>query len=517
MLLAGPGYANPNTDPAEGFPIEIGLRSADRKRIEWTPLGAYKEAQFGWHWHLPGEFAFDLKPNHPLVPALSSLRRKAFHVRTYHNGLPWTGRLMAGNIAGRPGRETVRFTGVDYKYWLLRWYAWVNPMFPPEIQIGLTGKQDIIAGDFDFCCKYYLARNMTRLNRPVFASLPLHQDYGDLPDLDDIETFDDLFDIVNNALESVVIMSARFTQGDELFRLNRDRLDIGLSMDLWDGTGESPPVFNTSSLAQLQSVLDYTSDNFLNFLNPGNILGLADPSQWGKADRACYVFDTRGKRDMRKIQWRTDGGQIEHYERDFTHCDAVRAIVGGKAPEIVNQAIEWAANFAIQLLINLIAPGLGLGFVVGDLFDDVFFAYQVFWDGDTENEIGRDDAFAEVFADNTAAWSMDSYAIGHGALKEHGGTDALKLDIDSTSGPYHFGADIPEGGRYNTGDVHTCYDRGNTVERHISAVTVTDKRDGRMVETPTLGEDKRLRGQWDRLIANMQGFAGATRGIANSV
>lgn len=512
-----PGYANPNTEPVEAFDIEIGLRSTDRKRIEWTPLGAYKTAEFGWHWYLPGSFNFELKPDHPLVPTLSGLRRKAFHVRTHYNGLPFTGRLMGCNVKGKPGRENIRFSGFDYKYWNTRWLAWVNPLFPPEFQLALTGKQDIMAGEPDFVFKYFGAKNWTRLHRPIYAALPLHKVTPDLPDLADIDTFDELLSLGNTLLENLVVAMARFTQGDELFKSHRDRLDIGYRMDLWDGIGEPPNVFCTETLSQLQSVIDMTSDNFLNFANLGNVLNLADPDSWGKADRACYVFDTRAKRDRRKVQWRTDGGQIEEYERDVTHTDATRAIVGGKAPEIVNQVIEWAANFAIQLLINALAPGLGLGVVVGDLFDDIFFAYQQFYDGELEDEIGIDDAFAEIFADNTAAWSMDSYAIGHGALKEHAGSDGLKLTIDSTTGNNQFGADDGSGRRYDVGDIHTFYDRGNTVEEYISSVTVSDKRDGRMVETPTLGEDKRLRGQWERLVSNIQGLAGTSRGFANSV
>lgn len=517
MSLFLPGYAAPNTSPVEAFSIELGQRTSDRKRIEWTPLGAYKEAEFQWHWYLPGAFHFDLQPDHRLIPYMRLLRRKAIHVRTYHNGIPFYGRLMAGNINGRPGRENVRFSGFDYKILLTRWLAWVNPFFPPEFQLALTGKQDIMAGDPDFVFKYFASKNWARLHRPIYSALPLHQVYGDLPDLEGIATLDDLLSIINDAIENLVILSARFTQGDELFKLNRSRLDFGYKMDLWDGTGTPPACFNTETLSQLLSVIDATSDNFLNFLNPGNYLGLADPASWGKADRACYIFDTRAKRDMRKIQWRTDGGQIEHWENDFSHADACRAIVGGKAPEILNQVIEWAANFAIQLLINALAPGLGLGVVVGDLFDDIFFAFQQFFDGDLEDEIGIDDAMAEIFADNTSAWSLDSYSIAHGALKDHSGSDAIKLTIDATGTGYHFGADDGSGTRYDVGDTHTFYDRGNTVEQYISAVTVSDKRDGRMVETPTLGEDTRLQGNFDRMIANVQSLAGSIRGIANSV
>lgn len=521
-----PGYANPVTDPEQPIPWDIGLRSSDRKTIEWTPLGNYVRTDFQYHWYQPGKFSFNLQPNHPLIPQLSQLRYKAFHVRigrnspedAYgYNGLPFSGRIMGGNIAGRPGRETVKFSGLDYKYWLQRWLAWVNPQFPPEIQIGLTGKQDIMAGEPDFVFKYFLAKNFIRLHRPVYAALPLHKVTADLPDLEDIATLEDLINLGNDLLENFVILSARFTQGDELYTLTRKRLDIGFRMDLWDGTGTPPTCFNTESLSQLQSVIDATSDNFLNFLNPGNYLGLADPDSWGKADRAAYIFDTRAHRDMRKIQWRTDGGQIDSYETDFTHVDAVRAIVGGKAPEILNQAIEWAANFAIQLLINLLAPGLGLGFVVGDLFDNIFFAYQQFFDEDAEDAIGIDDAFAEVFADNTAAWSLDSYAVGHESLKEHGGPAALKLSVDATGTGYHCGADDGSGTRYDVGDVHTFYDRGNVQEQSVTSVTVSDSRDGRRVETPAFGEDERLSGAWDRLIGNIQGFAGTTRAIANTV
>ncbi|MFH5231882.1 hypothetical protein [Antrihabitans spumae] len=519
-----PGYARPNATQVEGFPIELGQRNGSV--IEWTPLGAYKSCEVDWHWFQPGNIQLELKPDHRLIPYMRP-RRKAIHVRIGrgadgligYNGIPWTGRLMTRNIAGRPGRENCTFGGVDYKFWLQRWLAWVNPQFPPEVQVGLTGKQDVMAGEPDFVLKYFLAKNFIRLNKPVFAKLPLHQVGDDLPDLDDIDTLDDLLNLINTAIENMTIISARFTQGDELYKLTRDRLDFGYSMDLWDGTGTPPHVFNTSSLAQLQSVLDVTSDNFLNFLNPDNYLGLADPASWGVMPRAGYVFDTRKKRDRRKIQWRTDGGQIEHYVADESHADATRVIVGGKAPEILNQVIEWAANFAIQLLLAAIAPGLGLGFVVGDLFDNIFFAYQQFWDDDLEDEIGYDDAFAEVFGDNTAAWSLDSYQVGQGKLKEHSGSEELELTTVA-GGPdgrgYRFGADDGSGKRYDVGDIHTFYDRGNVQEQYVSGVRVSDHRDGRMVETPKFGEDKRLRGAFDRLVGNISGLAATTRGIANT-
>lgn len=516
-MINAPGYARPTAAPVDGFDIELGKRNGTK--IEWTPLGSYKAAEFGWHFFDPANFQIDLKPDHHLIPELTGLRRKAIHVRTFRNGIPYTGRLMQRRLTGKPGKESVSLTGFDYKFQLQRATAWVNPLFPPEIQVGLTGKQDIMAGEPDFLCKYFGSKNWTRLDKPIYGALPLHQVGEDLPDLDDIATLDDLLELVNTAVGNVAVVSARFTQLDELFKLTRNRFEFGYKMELWDGTGTPPHVFNTSNLAQLQSVIDSTSDNFLNFLNPDNFLGLLDPDSWGKMDRAGYVFDTRKKRDMRKLQWRTDGGQILNVDMSEDHADATRAIVGGKAPEILNQVIEWGANFAIQLLLNALAPGLGLGLVVGDLFDNIFFAYQQFYDEDLEDDIGKDDAFGEVFADNTAAWSAESYAVGQGALKDHSGGEAIALTVAS-GGPdgrgNSFGVDDNTGRRYDVGDIHTFHDRGTTVEQYVSSVTVKDSRDGRMVETPVLGEDKRVRGAWSNFIANMQGFAQTTRGIANS-
>ena len=90
-----PGYARPNTVSASGFPVEIGVRSSDRRTIDWRPLGSYQEAAFDWTWGLEAEQgAFTLHPTHPLNDVLSQCERKCFHVRTFYNVKPWTGRVM---------------------------------------------------------------------------------------------------------------------------------------------------------------------------------------------------------------------------------------------------------------------------------------------------------------------------------------------------------------------------------------------------------------------------------------
>ncbi|OZC80547.1 hypothetical protein CH274_15365 [Rhodococcus sp. 06-418-5] len=513
-----PGWARPNTVDVDILNIELGTRSGSI--IEWTPLGSYTQAEIMYHWYLPGTISFELKPGHRLIPRLRALRRRAIHIRVIRNGIPWTGRLMTHNTSGNPRNPTIRFTGVDYKFWLQRGLAWVNSMFPPEFQIGLTGKQDVMFGNPDFVLKYFGTKTWVRTRRPICAAMPLHTVTSDYPDLASFNSLDSLLDLVGNAIEELAVISMRFTQLNDGFSLTRDRLDFGWTLDLWDGVGPSPKVFNATTLSQLQSILDVTSDNFLNFTNPNNYLGLTDPSSWGRMPRAGYVFDTVAKQDKRQVQWSTDGTQVLDMNYDSSHATATRAVVGGKAPEILNQVIEWGANFAIQLLLNAIAPGLGLGLVVGDLFDNIFFAYQQFIDYDLEAEIGIDDAFADIFADNTAAYSLDAYATAQGALKEHSGSEAIELTVQSGGADgrgMSFGVDNGSGRRYQLGHIHTFYDQGTTIEQYISSVTVTDKRDGRILEKPILGEGNRIRGAYERLVVGQQSLVSYSRGNSNSV
>lgn len=512
----------PNTTYPVEFPIDIGKRN--NPVIDWTPLGSYLEASVQYTWGLePGALVFDVHPEHPInyrIPQ-GSIKRTCYHVRTFVNGRQWDGRIFDRVITGAPGRERFSYICVSNKYWLQRGYAWVNPLFPPEVQIALTGKQAIMWGPPDPVFKWFLGTNFVRLDKPVFMSLPLHYPpswgIGDHTNLADLSFFDDLFDIIFGASEELVALMARFTQFDDLFRQTVNRLEMGVDVTLWDGRGTSPQVFNTTSLGNLQSILDVTDDFFLDLSQLAGVSsGLFDL----ESDRACYVFDSKYKRDNRRVQWRTDApGQIESYTYKETHADAYKAIVGGKSPAIVNDLIEIGANLAIQLLINLIFPGLGLGVVVGDLFDDIFFAYQVFADDDVEDEIGEDDAWPEIFADNTAAWSIDSYAIGKTALHEHGGKESLIINASGGTPDgkgITFGADNGTARRFDVGDTMQFWDRGNIVEQYASTVTVTDKPGERLRTQLTLGEDKRVRGPWTRAILGLQGLGATSRGIANS-
>ncbi|WP_082870994.1 Gp37-like protein [Nocardia terpenica] len=505
----------PNSKTPPAFDIEIFNQDCTQSR----PLGPYMKARFGWFWDVPGTGTIIVKGDHPMAARLMACKRDVVPLRTYYNGIPWDGRVISAVMEGKPGEEIVTATCVSNLYWLLTVLAWVNPMLPPEVQIGLTGKQDIMFGPVDFVIKYFLAKNMIRLQKPVYAALPIQYDVPELPQLKDLNTLDDILKVINSFTEDLCVVNARFTRMDELIKMTTEHSGRGLSCNLWlPNDGPSPSVFNTDTLARLQNVLDLSGDNFFWFTNPDNVLGLADPDQWGKMQHAGYVFDTKVQRDRRWMQWRTDSGHIVNYKRGVSHPKAHDVVVGGKAPDFVNQVVEWGANLALQALLNFLVPGLDLGgLLVGDLFDDIFFTYQRFRDERLRADLGVH-GWGEAFVDNTTAWSLDSFAVGMNGLRQNGGGESLKLEVISggiDDRGFSFGVDDGSGRRFQVGDIMSFWDRGTVVEDYVSGVEVEDSRDEKCTEFVTIGDDDEMKDAWSQLIDRVSGLASFSRAIAN--
>ncbi len=201
-------------------------------------------------------------------------------------------------------------------------------------------------------------------------------------------------------------------------------------------------------------------------------------------------------------------------------------MIGGKAPEILNQVIEWGANFALQLILNAILPGLGLGNIIGDLFDNVFFAFQQFWDPELETDLGELGR-GEAFGDNTSAWSLDGFAVGLAALKAHSGSEAIRLTVvegGADGRGFTFGEDVEviDGvevhfeRRYKHGDIMTVWDDGVVIEKHVSNVKITEQEDGRMRTVTTFGDAITVGDGWERVLKKVQTIFGSIRAIANS-
>ena len=481
---------------------------------EWAePMGGYVSAEVEWHWNLPGQAVVEIKPDHRLLAYFVQCRRTVIPMRTYYNGEPWDGRLMNVRIQGKPGRERVTLTFVDNKYWLLTVLAWVNPHTPPEFQLALTGKQDLMFGPVDFVFKYFFLRNAIRLDIPCYMGKNL-RDHQDQPaQIIDIPNRETLASYANGV--DMVVCLARFTQLDDLYKQTLETGEVGIRNRLYvrDLDGPSPEVFRPNSPAIMKEIMDITSDNFFNFEDFNKV-------KYQIEENAGYVFDTLKKRDKREMVWTTSANLIE-YDRSITHATASRVIVGGQAPEVINQLVEFAIDMAIQTIVSLVARVLTLGIVqipnLGDLFDDIFFAFQEFVDPVLAQELGRH-GFKEAFGDNTNAWTIDGFQVGLATLKKHAGSDTIKFSVVSGRGTnFSFGADDDTGNRYNVGDVMSFYDRGTYVENMVTRVVVSDTRSGFMKESVTFGEDKDLKNGWLQVIDRLKEFSTLSKALATVV
>lgn len=490
-------------------------------------VGEYLYAKFGWHWNLPAMGVFKIKESHHLAPLVKTCRRKVIPITTEQNGIPWDGRIMDVEIDwDGNGEEIITVYCINNLFWIMTVLGWVNPQLPATVQIGLTGKQDIMFGPPDWVFKWFFARNAIRQNIPVYMQLPLRYDIPNLPNLEDLFDLEALLAYVNGI--DLVVLSSRFTQLDELFKQTVTTGEIGMTCDLVipTATNPGPMVFNTDSLATLQSILDITSDNFLDISKFPSLGSLVDTEM----HEPGYVFHTHKKRDRRWQVWSKQSGVIKSYKRKISHARGSRVVVGGQSPSMLNSIVEFAANLAIQAIAGALTTALGLpgvgAIAVGGLFDDIFFAFQEFVDAELAADLGRH-GFREGFADNTGAYSLDSFSVGLNRMRELAGDDSLTVTVQpNASIGLSFGADteIIEGvevdvsdRRYRHGDRISLHDGETYVETYISAVEVEDARDGRKIELVTLGDSSKQKDVWGQIFDKLKDGTALSRAMAVNI
>lgn len=506
--------------------MQIEVFGIDTDYQEKQYVGDYLYCKPTWAWNVPAAMVFKVTGDHYLVPTFLRCRRKVVPLRTYYHGKSWEGRVMDVEYEWDGKQTVVTIYCMNNLFWNMVMLAWVNPQLPAEVQVGLTGKQDIMLGPLDWVYKWYWARNAIRADVPVYVKLPVHYTFN-LPTLFQLLNLDDLLSYLDGL--DIIALSARFTRLNELFQQSAENKRIGMTMELVikserQARGQALPlVFNTDSLSTLQSILDYTSTHFLDITQLGNI-----PSQWNSTPsktNAYYVFDTVTQRDRRHMVWQVDGGQILSYKRKVSHARGSHAIVGGTAPDILNQLIEFGANLAIQAIAGAITAALGLpgvgAIAVGGLFDNIFFAFQHFWDGDLAADLGPH-GFKEDMGNNSGAWSLDAASTGFQTLRKLGGDDTLEMTVQSGVGGYEFGADteVIDGitvdmshKRFQEGDRMMFYHLGTYVEQWISEVSVEDARDGRVKELVSFGDNKQ-KDIWSSLFGTLGDLAGLTKAFA---
>ncbi|WP_446430702.1 Gp37-like protein [Rhodococcus qingshengii] len=500
----------PNTNSPPAFDIDI--FAGDYSHAE--PFGPYIRAKFQWKRNEATAATIQVKASHPHADRLKQCKTSVVPIRTFYNGKVWDGRVMDVTIEGKPGQETVTAICASNMKWLESILGWPMPLAPEWAQVK---KQDIMIGPIDFVTKYFIAKNATRLNKPVYVKVPDGGNQIKLPTIPSgIDSVDKFFEFI--ASLDLCAMYTRMTPLDELFQNSLKSSESEITCNLWvKGDPDPGKIFNTNSLGRLQNIFDLHGDNFMFFTNPNNILGLLNPETYGKATEACYIVDTRKKRDRKWMQWSTDGGQIIDYKRNITHPTAHQVITGGQAPEWLNELGRILADGIIGLILSVFGAGF-LAPSVGGLLDDRFGSFNKFNNSELEELLGRH-GFGEAYANAQVAFTLDSLMAGLQGLRDHAGRDSIKirvLDGGAAGKGFQFGADDDSGQRYQEGDIMSFVDGDTVITDYVSEVTVEDQRGGFCVAEVTIGDDQPVKDPFLRMVDKFKEFGSTGRVIATT-
>lgn len=499
-----------NTQSPPAFPIDV--FSGDYTQVR--PLGPYIRAKFAWKRNEATAATIQVKISHPLAQRLMQCKVDVVPIRTYYNGKVWDGRVLSCVVEGEPGREIVTATCVSNLKWLQSILGWPAPLLPVEVQFP---KQDMIIGPVDFVTKYFIAKNAARLNKPVYVKVPQLGNQIKLPEIPNgIKSLDDFLAFINQI--DLCAMYSRMTPLDEVFANSLKNSDSEITCNLWVPGDEDPgKIFNTNSLGRLQNIFDLSGDNFMFFTNPDNILGLINPNTYGKANEACYIVDSKKKRDRRWMQWTTASGQIVSYKRNIIHPTAHQVVTGGQSPQWMNDLSRIIADGLLGLLLTMFgAPFLAPS--VGGTFDDIFLAFNVFSDPALAAQLGRH-GFGEAYANASTGFTLDALTAGLQALRDHAGRDSVKIvvqDGGATGKGFEFGVDDGSGRRYDVGDIMTFVDRDSEITDYVSSVEVEDQRGAYCMVTVTIGDDNPVKDPMLQFVDRFKEFGALHRVIATS-
>ncbi|MHD0300096.1 hypothetical protein RCF19_29755 [Rhodococcus qingshengii] len=506
-----------NTKSPPAFPIDV--YSGDYSTVR--PLGPYIRAKFQWKRNVATAASFQIKITHPLAKRMMEAKVSVIPIRTYYNGIVWDGRVMDTTIEGQPGREIITVTCVSNMKWLQSILGFPNPMLPVEVQFP---KQDIAIGPVDFVCKYFVARNANRLNKPVYVKVPSGGQPVKLPAIPPGVTGLDAFYAFVASLD-LCAMYSRMTPLDELFETSLKNSDSELMCNLWvQGDDDAGALFSRESLDEVQQVFDLEGDNFLLFTDENKVLDVVDPNLHTRAapaasgTGACYIVDTRKKRDRRWMQWTTDSGQIVSYKRNITHPTAHQIITGGQSPTWVNELVRIVVDGIIGLILSVFGAGF-LAPSVGGMLDDIFLAFNRFTNPALAAQLGPH-AFGEAYANAQVAFTLDSLVAGLQALKDHAGKDSIKIQVQdggSAGKGFEFGVDDGSGRRYDVGDIHSFVDGDTVITDYISEVIITDERGAFCQAEVTIGDDEPVKDPFMRMVDKFKEFGSLGRVIATSM
>lgn len=468
------------------WPDRLKMRVWDNEMQRSRPVGVKMSSSFMEKFVGAGTGQLVVSRDHPLADRLMQADYDVVPVTMELNGMEWSGFVDEFVCEGTPGEEILTCT-------LLGWYALIhgilgrpNPFAPLEVQMP---PQDLRAAPLVTAVLHFVLRNATRLNMPVFVRKPEGRDMS--PFVTRWSRMTPLDEVIEPALD------------EHGYQMRVTMLHTGQKVS---GNIVSAKQYRASkTFPQLQKF-----DNW--FKEP--VGEVSDPSGTTTMSAPGILVEVVPKRERQFVRWTTESGAISHIKITGRNPKAHTAVVGGKSPSWVNDAIDLGIDMLLEGLLSAAGVAIGtviggpIGAIVGGVaggviemvggllkggLHDVFLAYSEYTDVELKAALGPF-ARPEVFISSGAGtFSYDAIDAGLTGLKDARGGRSIEMTVQDAM-PHRFGRDEHlDDGRirrgYLVGDVNVFSDRGTDIADYISQVEVTDDWQGVTVR-PTVGDAK---------------------------
>lgn len=476
------------------WPDRMGIRVWSNDMLRSRPLGVKMSSSVAFRFVGADTGSLQVSRDHPLADRLMQADYDMVPITADINGQEWSGFVDQFVSEGAPGEEIVSCT-------LLGWYAIIhailgrpNPFSPLEVQ---APAQDLRAAPLVTAVLHFVLRNAARLDLPIYVRKPEGRD-----------------------LSPFVTRWSRMTPLDEVIEPALDEHGYQMRVTMLHAGQQVPgTILSAKEYKRHGNPILSAMDNMFEEWQKGRVpKDVSDPDTATTISTPGLLVEVVPKRSREFVRWSTEGGGISHIKITGNNPKAHTAVVGGKSPAWINDAIDLgidiameglvqAAGAAIGAIVGSVFPGAGtviggaiggaIGGVVGGFFKDnlhdVFLAYSEYTDQELKAALGPF-ARPEVFISSGAGtFSYDAIDAGLTGLKEARGGRTIELTV--TDGrPHQFGLDERlDDGRirrgYQVGDINTFSDRGTTISDYVSQVEVVDDWQG-ISAKPTIGDLK---------------------------
>lgn len=489
-------------------------------------LGHYISAKF------TEEFGFTagtgeivIEANHPLARRLMQADHDVVPVTCSRNGWRWTGRVQSYQATGEPGRETLTLNLVSDEVQL----ASVLAFSSPTLGLSLQQKRDYQTGRLLQVVHHFLSLNIARSSLPVYLMLPPPVQMDKSPKID---------------------ASARMTYLTDLLRDQLDQFDYNITARMWWPGQPFPDGKMVPLNIEGQSMLDVSRLDPTRETTSQN-LGIGDDYvrlRRAEADNAMnhdggplftpttpgLVVQVTPVREREHVRFSTSSGEVEKVTLSGTAPGAVRAVVGGKSDDWVNEimglgidvavqgiitAVSGAATSALGAIVGSVAGPAGtviggtVGGMIGSLIksqtEDTVFAFTDRVDVERRAAEGPFHLRESFTSSSAGVFTFDTSALAERALLDAQGGQAIEFTMVDGRSKILGDDQTSEQGKpihgYMVGDRVQIHEHlsGVSVTDIVTGVEISDAVGSRIRVTPRVGKKKNTSNPYLRMVEGM--------------